>query len=68
MIIGTAHFISKQAAFAYYSSQWASQSMADIERKLFFKEIYIGQPSTKEGEKLLINKEEGRYFIEEQAA
>ena len=64
MIYGTPYFINKQAAIRYYKEYGYSDIKATIERKLADVEIHLGRPELKEGENLLINHKEGRYFIE----
>jgi len=58
---GTNHFIDMNAAIKYYRSQ--QYDHAAIMQKYEENEFKIGKPEVKEGEQLLINKEEGRYFI-----
>lgn len=68
MITGTHHFISKWAAECYYKKQFnlsKQELRAEIERKIAYGEIKIGPPQIKNGQKLLKNKEEGRYFIKD---
>lgn len=63
MITGTNHFVSREAAFAYYSGAYKF-TRQDVRRKIASKEIKIGKPALKNGEMVLINKVEGRYFKE----
>jgi len=63
MITGTNHFFNKSSADKYYSIQGFSPS--DVARKIENNEIKIGPPETKNGQKLLRNNDEGRYFIQE---
>ena len=59
---GTSHFISYTSARNYYSKQGESREAVD--RKIEEKLITIGKPDLKPGERLIVNFEEGRYFIE----
>lgn len=58
-IWGTCHFCSFAAANIYYSNLHSSE----VQKKINAGEIVIGKPTVKPGEKLYLNKEEGRYFI-----
>lgn len=58
---GTAHFITRRAALAYYRAQ--GFRAADIDQKLTDGEIHIGPPTVKPGERLDVDG--GRYFIVE---
>ena len=65
--IGTPYFESYGAAVKYYSAEcyhYGSAVKAVVDEKLAIKEIYIGKPVLKPGEKLLIDKTERRYIIE----
>lgn len=56
---GTSYFISYSAAARYYGDrETASQ-------KLAAGEIHIGKPELKPGERLHLDRPEGRYFIED---
>ena len=68
--MGTSHFESETAAVKYYTPYEDSvkDARAAVETKLKEGEIHIGKPALKEGEKLVLNKEEGRYFIQEAPA
>jgi hypothetical protein len=59
-MIGTAHFVSKAAAYRYYLAQRLTHN--DVERKLAEGEIFIGKPETKANESVFIR--EGRYHIQ----
>ncbi len=63
MITGTCHFVSLDAAIKYYSNQGINRD--EVISKWKKMEILIGPPIAKAGQKILIKKEEGRYFIEE---
>lgn len=54
----TPYFESYGAALRYYRDKKA------VDYKLEQKEIFIGKPALKEGERLLIDKNERRYIIE----
>jgi hypothetical protein len=60
---GTSHFVSADAALAYYRAQ--NLDAIDIARKLKDGEIAIGEPPLQAGETLFLNKREGRYFIQD---
>lgn len=61
MTTGTHHFVSALRAGEYYAHQGFSPS--DVAQKIQDGEIAIGPPQIKNGQKLLIDKDEGRYFI-----
>lgn len=66
MIIGTHHFDSYTSAIRYYADYGLSPS--EVKYKARNGEIVIGRkPSTKAGDKLLLNRSEGRYFVEVQS-
>jgi len=58
--IGTAHFVSIDAANKYYSEYGYTPD--DVQQKLDAYEIFIGEPPVKIGEILRVNNE-GRYVI-----
>ncbi len=60
--IGTAYFKDEQAAKAYY--YYMDDPSTAYKRKLESGEIHIGKPPIQPGDKILLNQEEGRYFIE----
>lgn len=60
---GTANFVSRKAAVKYYKSQ--GYDVAEINRKLKDGEIFIGEPKVPNGMKLKINRQEGRYILED---
>lgn len=62
MTYGTSNFLSETAAIRYYATQGINK--AEVKRKIAEHLISIGEPKVKRGQKLLINKEEGRYFIQ----
>lgn len=59
----TCHFTTLHDAELYHSDY--GFSAADVRRKVAEKEIFIGPPKVKEGQKYGIIYSEGRYFIEE---
>ncbi len=63
MQIGTCHFVSLDAAIKYYSDYGINRD--EVISKWKNMEILIGPPIAKAGQKILIKKEEGRYFIED---
>ena len=62
---GTSHFESKAAAVRYYQPYHYGDTTAAVERKLEEGEIHISLPAAKPGQTVTLNREEGRYFIEE---
>ena len=62
---GTSYFENKQAAVKYYTPYHYSETAAAVERKLADGEIHIGMPKPKLGERVYLNHQEGRYFIED---
>ena len=62
---GTSHFESKEAAVRYYAPYHYSDTAKAVERKLEEGEIHIGPPTAKPGERVYLNHQEGRYFIED---
>jgi len=60
---GTCHFVTQRAAVKYYKSQECDR--AEVLRKIKDGEIEIGPPVVKNMDRLIIDNEEGRYFIEE---
>lgn len=62
MRYGTCHFVSIQAAYNYYSVY--GYGKLEVDQKLAEGDIKIGPPETKGGEKVVLDKTEGRYFIE----
>ncbi len=56
-MIGTHHFVSLKAVETYYGKQ-------EAQIKLKEGAVCIGAPKIETGQKLLINKSEGRYIIE----
>ena len=69
MIIGTHHFVSHEAACRYYCGTMGRRLKRDkifIQRKIDAGEIAIGAPVyDSSNQNLLVNKAEGRYFIED---
>lgn len=66
MRTGTSYFNSFMDAVAYYKPYEGSDADATeaVYRKLRGREIHIGRPSLKPGERLVLDTKEGRYFIE----
>ena len=62
MIYGTHHFSNMAAAFSYYCSKGFTR--ASVMDKIESGEIRIGRPDLKNGERCILNRAEGRYFIE----
>lgn len=62
---GTKYFPSEQAAVRYYSNYESDPKQAVL-TKLKEKSIFIGKPAAKPGQKVYLNQEEERYFIEEE--
>jgi len=58
---GTCYFTSRQAAFKYYKKQGIPAE--EVRDKIKEGAIHIGIPTTKEGERLVLNQEEGRWMI-----
>ena len=54
--IGTHHFINLKAVKSYYGKAEALIKLAE-------GGVCIGKPELKEGQKLFIDRSEGRYFI-----
>lgn len=61
---GTPYFESYAAALRYYEPYHYADNKTAVDYKLKNSEIYIGKPTVKTGEKLLIDKSERRYIIE----
>lgn len=59
---GTSHFASIGAARAYYARQ--GEDAAAVLDKLEEGAISIGEPVAKSGERVTLDRDEGRYFIE----
>lgn len=64
MIWGTCFFKDVKAAERYYKGYHYKDVKKAVQRKIDSGEIDIGLPPLKENEKLILNKEEGRYFID----
>jgi hypothetical protein len=60
---GTSHFADRQAARAYYRRM--NYSSRDTDWLIEAGTIHLGPPPLKPGERLELNRDEGRYFIEE---
>lgn len=61
MFIGTSYFRSLPDAVKYYKPY--GENTTSVKYKIKMGEIHIGRPKIKNNEHLLLNKEEGRYFI-----
>jgi len=61
MIYGTNCFKNQKAVIEYYRSQLYDRKAAC--QKIRNGEVVIGEPPLKLGEELILNEEEGRYFI-----
>jgi len=65
--VGTNHFIDETSALRYYLPYYDGNyrdARFAVEQKLKEGEIVIGQPQVGVDEILLVNQQEGRYFIE----
>jgi hypothetical protein len=62
-ITGTSHFVSRQAAYKYYEPY--GYAIYDVDEKVHAKEIHIGKPALKPGQRLVVIDEGTRYAIEE---
>ena len=65
-ITGTSNFQTLAAAILYYLAQCETNAecRALVASKIQAKEICIGKPTLQKGEKLLLNRQEGRYLIQ----
>jgi hypothetical protein len=59
--IGTPYFESLNSAYNYYRTQLYNAEA--VREKIAAGEIHIGRPPLKKDETLVLNVEEGRYFI-----
>jgi len=77
--VGTSHFVSRDAAYDYYAQYEVGSYTSSIhggktrndaalsallDNKIADGEIHIGAPVVRDGERLLVDRSEGRYFIE----
>ena len=72
---GTSNFINRESAIQYYHSTECfygypagagrKEAIKIVNRKLAEGTIFLGKPQLKSGQKLFVNREEGRYFIGE---
>ena len=62
--IGTPYFESYGAALRYYKPYHYENNKKAVDYKLEQKEIFIGRPVLKHGEKLLLDQTERRYILE----
>lgn len=60
---GTSYFVSHEAARRYYRATHPHDDT--VNRKLAEGEIHIGKPPLKDGQRLSVIPDEGRYQIEE---
>jgi hypothetical protein len=65
MIVGTSNFVSPEAAVEYYRPMRFTR--ADIDRKIAEKEIIVGRPDIKPGQRLIVIDGATRYAIEDVA-
>ena len=63
MRYGTSYFINQAAAIRYYRDQGYDADA--IGQKFADGEIHTGKPPVKSGQRVLLDRTEGRYFIEE---
>lgn len=65
--VGTNHFVTESAAvnyyLPYYGGNYRDATIA-VKWKLAEGEIVIGPPEARLNEVVLVNQQEGRYFIE----
>jgi hypothetical protein len=67
---GTNHFASIDAAVKYYNDQEGGSILGttlNVRGEIESGEIAIGMPPTKENQTAILNRQEGRYFIQEDA-
>ena len=64
MIHGTPYFESRLDALEYYKPYGYENLREAVADKLASGEIHIGKPKAKPGERVFLNVQEGRYFIE----
>lgn len=62
---GTSHFVSFAAAVRYYQDYHYPNTRATVQAKIDAGEIAIGRPALKPSQTCYVNREEGRYFIQE---
>ena len=69
---GTSHFTNRTGAENYYQAYCPGMARGNLEAYVWNKiktgGIHIGPPTLKPGQKLLVNQDEQRYFIEETTA
>lgn len=58
---GTSHFVSFDAAYLYYLAY--GDTREGVKAKIERGEISIGKPPIKQGESLMVRRDEGRYII-----
>jgi hypothetical protein len=61
LLTGTAHFASFTDAVKYYETY--GETIHSVGLKVKEGIIKIGPPPIQKGQKLVVNKEEGRFFI-----
>ena len=64
MIRGTSHFTDFYAAVLYYRPYHHPNTAKTVRQKIAAGEINLGKPALAPGERLILNREEMRYFIE----
>jgi hypothetical protein len=62
MLVGTCHFVSRQAMIDYYKTYDYDEN--DIDAILIEEINFIGPPKLKPGEKLIVIDNDCRYAIE----
>lgn len=65
MQTGTSHFVSFESARRYYLPYGFKNTAEAVRRKIQDGEITIGPPQIKNGQKLLVIQDEGRYAIQD---
>lgn len=63
MTRGTSYFVNRYSAIKYLSAFGFDEK--NVDHRLACKEIHIGKPPFKEGESLILNEDEGRYYIDD---
>lgn len=59
---GTACFVSRKAAIKYFKAQECDAQ--EVDRKLASGEIFIGKPNCSPGDRILLDRVEGRFILE----
>lgn len=58
---GTNHFVNRRRANAYYAAMGFTKE--DVARKISDREIHLGPPKDKPGQKVTLDKD-GRFHVE----